>query len=258
MKDLFRLDGKVAVVMGGGGGIGKELARGLAFQGAKVAIASRDIKRLEEAVADIKSDKDIKSEVAAFAVDGAEEKSIEKLATDVVAKWGTVDILVNSQGQNFKRLALEYPMNDWDFMFNVNVRGLFIACKVFGKIMVAKKSGKIVNLSSVVGNKAAKVAGNVGYGATKGAVDQITRGLGYEWAASGVTVNAIGPGLILTEMIQRELAPEIIKGAGAAVPMQRLSRPDELIGCCIFLASPASDFMTGQILYVDGGRSAVA
>jgi len=146
MKDLFRLDGKVAVVMGGGGGIGKELARGLAFQGAKVAIASRDLNKLEKVVAEIKADKDIKSEVAAFAVDGADEKSIEKLANDVVAKWGTVDILVRfTRVRHFKRLAVEYPMNDWDFMFNVNVRGLFIACKVFGKIMVAKKSGKIIN-----------------------------------------------------------------------------------------------------------------
>jgi NAD(P)-dependent dehydrogenase (short-subunit alcohol dehydrogenase family) len=258
MKDLFRLDGKVAIVLGGGGGIGKELAKGLAFQGAKVGIASRDLAKLEKVVTEMKSDKSIKAEIAPFACDVADEKSIEKLAAEVVAKWGTVDILVNSQGQNFKRPALEYPMNDWDFMFNVNVRGLFTACKVFGKIMVAKKSGKIVNLSSVVGLRAARAVGNVGYGATKGAVDQITRGLGFEWATSNVQVNAIGPGVIITEMMTREVAPEILKGAALAVPMQRLGTAEELMGVCIYLSSAASDFMTGQTVYVDGGRSCVA
>jgi NAD(P)-dependent dehydrogenase (short-subunit alcohol dehydrogenase family) len=258
MKDLFRLDGKVAVVLGGGGGIGKELAKGLAFQGAKVAIASRDLAKLEKVVAEIKSDKTITSEVVAFSVDVVDEKSLQKLADDVVKKWGTVDILVNSQGQNFKRPAVEFPMQDWDFMFNVNVRGLFIACKIFGKIMVDKKSGKIINLSSVVGAKAAAAAGNVGYGTTKGAVDQITRGLGFEWAPSNVQVNAIGPGVILTEMMLREVSPAILEGAALAVPMGRLGKSEELQGVCIFMASAASDFMTGQTVYVDGGRSCKA
>ena len=258
MADMFRLDGKVAVVIGGGGGIGKALALGLARQGANVAIASRNLQKLKEVAKQIKSDPEVKTEVKAFQVDIVDEQSVAQLAKQIVDAFGTVDILVNSQGQNFKRPMVDFPVADWDFMFDVNVKGIMLACKEFGRIMVEKKSGKIINISSVAGTRGVPMAGNTGYCGTKGAVDQVTRALAYEWAAIPINVNAIGPSVILTEMMERALPPEALEKAASIHPMGRLAQPEELIGACVFLASPASDYMTGQVVYVDGGRSAIA
>jgi NAD(P)-dependent dehydrogenase (short-subunit alcohol dehydrogenase family) len=254
MADMFRLDGKVAVVIGGAGGIGEVLALGLARQGAKVAIASRNLAKLEEVAKKIKSDPEVKTEVVPFQVDVCNEDSVAKLAEQVVSKFGTVDILVNSQGQNFKRTAVDFPMEDWDFMFGVNVRGVMLACKWFGKIMVEKKSGKIINIGSVAGSRGGG-SGNTGYGATKGAVDLITKNLGCEWAPHHVNVNAIGPSVIMTEMMKG--MPGIEERMIARTPYGRLQVEEDLIGTCVFLASPASDFVVGQTIYVCGGRSAL-
>jgi gluconate 5-dehydrogenase len=258
MADMFRLDGKVAVVIGGGGGIGKALALGLARQGANVAIASRNLPKLKEVAKQIKSDPGVKSEVKAFQVDAVDEASVAQLAKDVVAAFGTVDILVNSQGQNIKKPFAEFPIADWDVLFNSNIKGVMLTCREFGKIMLEKKKGKIINISSVAGGKAPPMAGNAGYASTKGAVDQLTRSLAFEWASIPINVNAIGPSVILTEMMEKALPPEALKKAASIHPMGRLAQPEELIGVCVFLASSASDYMTGQIVYVDGGRSCIA
>lgn len=256
MADIFRLDGKVAVIIGGGGGIGELMAGGLAKQGAKIAIASRNIAKLQEIARKIQSD--TKSEVAAFQVDIVDEKSVAQLAKDVVAKLGTVDILVNSQGANLKYPATEFPVADWDQMFAVNVKGTMLTCREFGKIMVAKKKGKVINLSSVRGVRATLWAGNEGYSATKGAIDMITRSLASEWAQYNINVNAIAPSLIRTELAARTLSdPERLAKYIANVPMKRVGEPEDIVGVCIFLASPASDFITGQIIYLDGGLTAV-
>jgi len=152
MADMFRLDGKVAVVMGGAGGIGEIMAQGMAAQGAKIAIASRNMQKLE-AVAQ-KIQKETKSQAAAFQVDITDKQSVAELAKQVVSKFGTVDILVNSQGANVKRTAVDFPVGDWDLMFDVNVKGTMLACSEFGRIMVEKKKGKVINLSSVRGVRA--------------------------------------------------------------------------------------------------------
>lgn len=258
MADMFRLDGKVAVVIGGGGGIGKALALGLARQGAKVAIASRNLENLEGAAKELQGDADVKTEVKAFQVDAVDEQSVAKLAKDIVAAFGTVDILVNSQGQNIKQPFAEFPLGDWNAMFESNVKGVMLACREFGKVMLKQKSGKIINISSVVGRWTPPLAGNSGYCATKGAVDQITRSLAFEWASTPIHVNAIGPSVILTPMMEKALPPEILEKAASLHPLGRLAKPEELIGVCVFLASSASDYMTGQIVYVDGGRSCVS
>ena len=257
MADMFRLDGKVAVVIGGGGGIGEGLALGLARQGANVAIASRNLSKLEDVAKKIKSDPEVKTEVVGLQVDVCDEDSIAKLAEQVVAKFGTVDILVNSQGQNVKRTAVDFPMADWDFMFDVNVRGMMLACKYFARIMVEKKSGKIINIGSVAGARGGG-GGNVGYGATKGAVDLLTKNLACEWAPFHVNVNAIGPSVIMTQMMRKEGMPAGIEERMIArTPYGRLQEVEDLIGTCVFLASPASDFVVGQTIYVCGGRSAL-
>ena len=257
MKDLFRLDGKVAVVMGGTGGIGEIMAIGLAGQGAKVVVAGRNQTKLEAIVRKIRSE--TTSEAAGFFVDITDKQSVAKLAEQVVAKFETVDILVNSQGLNVKRAAVGFPAEDWDQMFDVNVKGTMLACSEFGKIMVEKKKGKVINLSSVRGVRATLWGGNEGYCATKGAVDMITRSLASEWAPYNINVNAIAPLLVRTELAAATLNdPEKLQKYVANVPFKRIGEPEDLVGLCIFLASPASDFITGQIIYLDGGLTAVA
>ena len=256
MDDLFRLDGKVAVVIGGAGGIGEIMAFGLAGQGAKVVVASRNMQKLEAVAHKIQSQ--TKSEAAAFQVDVTEKQSVAQLVKQVVSKFGTVDILVNSQGANLKRAAVDFPVEDWDLMFNINVKGTMLSCSEFGKVMIEKKKGKVINLSSVRGLRATLWGGNEGYCATKGAVDMITRSLASEWAPYNININAIGPSLIYTELAAATLQdPERLQKYLANVPLKRVGQPRDLVGACIFLASAASDFITGQILYLDGGLTAI-
>jgi gluconate 5-dehydrogenase len=256
MDDLFRLDDKVAVVIGGAGGIGEIMAFGLAGQGAKVVVASRNMQKLEAVAHKIQSQ--TKSEAAAFQVDVTEKQSVAQLVKQVVSKFGTVDILVNSQGENLKRAAVDFPVEDWDLMFNINVKGTMLSCSEFGKVMIEKKKGKVINLSSVRGLRATLWGGNEGYCATKGAVDMITRSLASEWAPYNINVNAIGPSLIYTELAAATLQdPERLQKYLANVPLKRVGQPRDLVGACIFLASAASDFITGQILYLDGGLTAI-
>jgi NAD(P)-dependent dehydrogenase (short-subunit alcohol dehydrogenase family) len=257
MSDMFSLEGKVAVVIGGAGGIGELIAAGLANQGARVAIASRNTQKLEEVAHRIQSESGL--EIVAFQVDVTDEKSVAQLAEGVVSRFGTVDILVNSQGVNLKKPAAEFPVDDWDLMFGVNVKGTMLTCREFGKVMIGKEKGKIINLSSVRGIRATLWGGNEAYCATKGAVDMITRTLAAEWAPHNINVNAIAPSLIYTELAARTLQdPERLQRYLANVPLKRVGQPKDVVGVCVFLASDASDFITGQILYVDGGLTAVA
>ena len=178
------------------------------------------------------------------------------LAERVVEKFGTVDILLNTHGINKKGPAVDFPAEDWDQLFEVNVKGVMLSCKVFGKIMIGNRKGKIINMSSVRGIRGTD-GGNEAYGATKGAVDMITRMLAAEWAPYNINVNALAPSLVLTETIKRAVAPDRLKILAESSLFKRLGTPEEVSGACVFLASKASDFMTGQILYIDGGLTAV-
>ena len=194
----------------------------------------------------------------AIKFDITDEKSVAQLVEQVVSKFGTVDILVNSQGANIKKPATEFPVGDWDFMFNINVRGTMLTCREFGKVLIEKKSGKVINMSSVRGVRATLWGGNESYCATKGAVDMITRSLASEWAPYNINVNAIAPSLIATKLAERTLQdPERLQRYLANVPLKRVGQPVDVIGACIFLVCPASDFITGQILYLDGGLTAI-
>jgi len=251
---MFKLDSKIAVVVGGAGGIGEACAIALARQGAKVVVASRNLDRLKDTAQKIQSETG--TDAVAFQVDVVEERSVDKLAEQVVKKFGSPDILVNAQGMTLKRPAADFPMQDWDHLFSVNVRGVMLTCRTFGKLMIEKKRGKIINLSSVRGIRGTD-GENVGYGATKGAVDMITRMLAAEWAPYNINVNAIGPSLVMTEWIKRVVKPERLKKFLEKCPLKRLGTPEDVAAVCVFLASPETDFITGQILYVDGGLTAV-
>jgi len=254
MTDKFRLDNKVAVILGGAGGIGKACAFDLGQQGATVIVASRNLDKLQEVAENIQSETG--SETAAVQVDVTDEESVKRLAEQVIEKFGTVDILVNTHGINIKGPAVDFPVEDWEHLFDVNVKGVMLSCKIFGKIMIENEKGKIINMSSVRGIRGTG-GGNEAYGATKGAVDMITRMLAAEWASYNVNVNALAPSLVLTETIKRAVAPERLKMLEESSLFKRLGTPEEVAGVCVFLASKASDFMTGQIIYVDGGLTAV-
>jgi gluconate 5-dehydrogenase len=255
MKNLFDLTGKVAVVVGGGGGLGEAIARGFAQHGASVVITARNMANLERAAAEIKELTG--SDVACMTVDAANHESIKALRDNVVKKFGTVDILVNSQGFNKKYETFETEENIelWDSMFDVNVRGMMLCCVEFGKVMAEKNYGKIINISSIRGSRSLKIGGNLGYGTTKGAVDMMTKYLAGEWGKHNITVNAIGPIVTLTPMMTKPgmLAADVMERFKSMVPMGRLGEPEDCIGPALFLASDASSFVSGQVIYPDGG-----
>ena len=254
MKDIFKLNGKVAIVTGGAGGIGEALALGLGLHGANVVVSSRNQEAIENVARKITAESG--NEAMAVAADVTDEASIQNLVDAVLEKFGKIDILVNAMGMNIKRDAFDYPMEDWDKLFQVNVKGTMIACKIVGKAMKKQGGGAIVNLSSVRGIRG-YTGGNTGYCATKGAVELITKALALEWAPAGIRVNALGPALVITPGT-RHIAenPELAKKYASAVPMGRIGMPEDMVGAVIFLASDAAGFVSGQTIYVDGGLTA--
>ena len=254
MKDLFKLDGKTAVVIGGAGGLGEAIALGLSFYGAKLVIASRNIDALEKVAAHIKGETG--GEVVPMQVDVTDEESVANLVEAVVKQFETVDILVNAMGLNIKREALDYPMEDWDTIFDINVKGTMLACKHFGRVMKEKEWGKIINLSSVREIRG-YTGGNAAYCATKGAVGMITKTLALELAPYNIYVNAIGPSLVITKgTLHIQENPELAKKYSSLIPLGRIGLPEDLIGAAVFLASDASNFITGQTIFIDGGLTA--
>ena len=259
MLELFSLEGKNAVVIGGAGGIGQAVAQGLAQAGAKVAIASRNEESLKKAVEEIRKNTGL--DVTYYTVDATDEASMEAFAKKANEEMGVVEILVNSQGLNKKFPGQEFPVDVFRQMLDVNVVGMMLACKHFGQYMIKNGYGKIVNVSSVRSKIATKTPGNVGYCSTKGAVDMLTRQFASEYGPYGITVNAFGPTVTMTPMmapvIEQRGGQAYLDSLAAALPMRKYATPEDVVGTAIFLASHASDFMTGNILYPDGGLTCV-
>jgi gluconate 5-dehydrogenase len=256
MDDLFSLKGKNAVVVGGAGGIGRGLAGGLVRYGAQVAIADINLSALETAVAELREYTG-GAAVKSYRVDTGQESSIAEMVANAVADMGRVHILINAQGFNVKAPATEFPVADWDTLFSVNVRGVMLCCKHFAAHMVAQGGGKIINLSSIRGARAA-LGGNLAYCASKGAIDMMTKQLAVELASKKVLVNAIAPIITITPMTEERVRREADRYEKMLVnvPMGRMGTVLDLIGPAVFLASRASDFVTGTILYPDGGTMA--
>lgn len=254
MKDLFRLDGKNAIVIGGAGGIGEGIAEALAQYGADVSIASRKLEALLAAKDKIKAATG--KEVSVYTVDASKEESIIALVETVLKDKEHMDILVNAQGYNVKYDIVDLPEEVMRGMFDVNVIGIAMLCKHFGRHMKERGYGKIINVSSTRGSRACK-GGNASYCATKGALDMLTRTLACDLGPE-VYVNAIGPTNTVTPMMEGLIAqhPEILR-SGDDKPLQRIGRVEDCMGPAVFLASSASDFVTGQIIYADGGMTAI-
>ncbi|NLD36692.1 MAG: SDR family oxidoreductase [Desulfatiglans sp.] len=255
MSDQFRLDGRVALINGGAGGIGGGLCLGLSKAGAKIVIADMlDEKILQEKAAELKAETG--NDAIGHYVNVTDEESVAKMINAVVEKFGTIDICVNSMGINLKRPALEFPMEDWDKMFNVNVKGTMICCKHVGSLMKENKKGSIINLSSVRGIRG-YTGGNSAYCGTKGAVELITKTLAIELAPFNVRVNAIGPSLVITPgTIHIQKDPELAEKYKALIPLGRLAQVEDMVGPVVFLASDAAGFVTGQTIFIDGGATA--
>jgi gluconate 5-dehydrogenase len=256
---MFSLENRNAVVIGGAGGIGQAIAQGLAGAGAKVAIASRKMESLERARLEIK-DACGKS-VETRSLDATDEAAVASIVERFAKDWGQIHILVNAQGFNKKYPAQEFNIDDFRGMFDVNVTGVMLCCKHFGRHMIEKGYGKIINLSSVRGRIATYAPGNCGYCGTKGAVDMITKQLASEYGPYGITVNAVGPTLTETPMmsatIEQRGGDAYRKKVADTLPLRRMALPEDCVGTAVFLAAPASDFVTGNIIYPDGGLTAI-
>lgn len=250
--DLFRLDGKAAVVTGGAGGLGAAIARGLAEAGAAVTVADANggaAKRVADTL--IASG----HRAIALAVDVADEASVAEMAREAEARLGPVEVLVNSAGITHRHPAVDFPRAQWDRVLAVNLTGVFLPSQVIGRGMVERRRGAIVNIASIAGEIG--LPGTIAYSASKGGVVMLTRALAVEWAPHGVRVNAIAPSWFSTnigDLVHRE--PDYFARAMRRVPMGRMGKPDELVGTALYLASDASGMVTGHIVAVDGGTLA--
>ena len=250
MYKNFDLSGKVALVTGGAGDLGSAIAIGLSQAGADMAIADLKLDTYPEI------EKKIKAEGRACMsaqVDVTSEKSVAEAVAAVMKKYGKIDILVCAHGIAIRKPADTFPVEEWQKVMDVNSRGVFICCQAVGRIMIAQKYGKIVNLSSVRGEYGLP-ANYVAYSPSKAAVNLITKDLACEWAKKGITVNAIAPTVIESALTKAALAdPAWGIAMKARIPMGRFGVTDDLVGPVIFFSSKASEFVTGQILYIDGG-----
>ena len=250
MSHLFDLTGKVALVVGGHGGLGKAIALGMADAGADVVVASRNLQELKATAKEIESKR---RKSLALSVDVVDAKQVERMVEDMLKIFPRIDILVNGAGLAIRKPADTFPIEEWQRVMDVNTRGTFLCCQTVGKSMIKQKSGKIINISSVRGRYGLP-AGYAAYCASKGAVDTLTRTLACEWAKHNVLVNAIAPTVVETELTKELLADvEYAKTMKARIPMGRWALTEDIVGPCIFFASDASNFVTGQILYIDGG-----
>jgi 2-deoxy-D-gluconate 3-dehydrogenase len=245
-----RVDGKVAVVVGGTGGLGGAIAGGLAAAGATVVPTGRDPARVEAAA---KALRDQGRTALAHPVDTTVEDQLRELRDHVLDAFGRLDVLVNAAGTHLRRATVETRLPQWQRVLEVNLTGPFLACKVVGQAMLAQGDGRIVNVCSMAAHVG--LDQTAAYGASKGGLLALTRSLAREWAGRGVTVNSVSPGFFLTEM-NAEL---IAEGTGRRrriderTPAGRVGRPEELVGAVTFLASDAARFVTGIDLPVDGG-----
>ena len=238
------LSGKVALVTGSTRGIGRSIAEALTGAGARVAVVGRDLAKAQAAAAQIGHD------AKGFACDVADTAQVTALVADVEAAFGTLDILVNNAGMTKDNVVMRLKDEDWDAVLDANLRGAFASIRAASRGMMKRRSGRIINISSVVG-----VIGNRGqanYAASKAGLIGLTKSVAKELASRNILCNAVAPGFIATDMTAA-LGPEQRKALEAQIPLERLGRPEDVAAAVAFLASDHAAYITGQVLVVDGG-----
>jgi NAD(P)-dependent dehydrogenase (short-subunit alcohol dehydrogenase family) len=252
MDPLFSVNGQIVIVSGGSRGIGRAIARGFVERGATVVITGRERGRLDETARQIASSA---VTVRAIVCDVARLADIDRLVETTMTQFGRIDTLVNVAGVNRRKPAVEVTEDDYDFVLDINLKGAFFLSQAVGKHMLRQGAGSQINIASLNTDRPLKNV--LPYAVSKSGLGHMTRALAVEWGPGGVRVNALAPGFILTDLTEKLWADERMQAwATANTPQRRIGQPDDLVGTAIFLASPASQFMTGQILYVDGGFTA--
>ncbi|MCA9839123.1 MAG: SDR family oxidoreductase [Trueperaceae bacterium] len=256
VKELFDLQDRVAIITGGSRGLGLQIAEAYAEQGAKLVLSARKIEGLEAAQAHLKKGG---AEVFISARDLSEPENSSAFVEEVLAHFGQIDILVNNAGATWGAPAEEHPLEAWHKVMDLNVTGAFLLAQAVAKAsMIPRRQGAIVNVASVAGLKgnSHKMRGTIAYNTAKGALVNMTRALASEWAKYGIRVNALAPGYFPTKMTRGTL--EAYQAfIEAETPLGRVGGPEDLKGAAVLLASDASAFMTGQIIAVDGGMTAI-
>lgn len=245
----LELNGKVAVVIGGTSGIGRAIAHGFARSGADVVPTSRRAAQVEAAAREIE---ELGARSLRVTSDVADRTSLDRVLSETISAFGKVDILVNSAGRTKRAPTIDFPEDDWTAIIDTNLTGTLRACQVFGKHMLERESGSIINIASLSTFVALHEV--AAYSASKAAVGSLTKSLAVEWSSRGVRVNAIAPGVFRTAL-NTKLLDETERGREFLMrtPMRRFGNVEELAGAAIFLASDAASFVTGEILVVDGG-----
>jgi len=255
LESIFGLKNKVALVVGGGGELGKAMALGLAKAGAGVAIADIDSKAARKVSEEILA---LNRESIGLEVDVTNSKMVNSMTDKVIDKFGHIDILINSAGVSRHIPAHEMTDEDWETVIKINLSGTFFCCRAVGIHMIKQKKGSIINIASMSGSITNKDSYNASYCASKGGVKMLTKQLAEQWARYNIRVNSISPGYMRTPLsIPIIDQPDFKKFIETVSPMKRAGMPDELMGLAIYLASDASSFVTGEDVIIDGGWTIV-
>ena len=255
VQQLFDLTGQVALVTGGSRGLGLQMAEALGEAGATLMLTSRKASDLQEAAAHL-AERGIKAQW--IAADASKPADVQRVVDETMAKLGRIDILINNAGATWGAPAEDHPLEAWDKVMNLNIRSLFLFAQAVAKAsMIPNRHGRIINIASIAGLGGSLDVQFIAYGTSKGAAVNFTRTLAGEWGAYGITVNALAPGFFPSKMTKGVIAAHGADKLAARAPLNRLGDDDDLKGAVLLFASAAGKHITGQILAVDGGVSAV-
>jgi len=251
-QNLFNLNDRVILITGAAGGLGQAMAVGLAEYGAQIALADLRLENTNDILAQIDN---LGKKAAAYKVDITDRNNITEMVEKVHKDFGRIDVLINSAGVNNRKRIEDYTEQEWDNIVDINLKGTFLCCQAVGKIMLNQGKGKIINMASVSSTLGHPHHGP--YAASKGGVALLTKVMAVEWAKRGINVNAIAPAYVRTSLTADYLSKgDNYKRISDTIPMGRLGEPEDIVGAAVYLASDASNFVTGHLLTVDGGRCA--